>query len=285
MEIKARLVNYVEPFMLFGISVVYLPITLFLHPLLLLTSPSAFRAKWFDAFWRVIGPKMAMSPLQVDHIESLLSRAHGTVLELGPGAGDQSFHFKPEKIRKMYGAEPNEFLHDKLLQKSKDAGLGGKYKALHAGAEPGSLLPALMKAGLIPSNSSGLPSEGVFDSIIAVKSMCSAPQKQLPATMAVIQALLKPGGEFLFFEHLGNKNDRITQGYAWLVNWVWPVFMGGCMLNGNLDDVIMSMGGWAKRDIETTGENKGYEVFRYVKGICEKVDTSSGYQLTTRKVD
>ena len=270
MEIKNRLISYIDPFMLLGISLVYLPITVVLHPLLLITSPSAFRSKWFDAFWQVLGPKMAMAPLQVDHIESLLSRAHGTVLELGPGAGDQSFHFKPEKIRKMYGAEPNEFLHDKLLQKSKDAGLGGKYKALRAGAEPGSLLPALMKAGLIPSNSSGLPSEGVFDCIIAVKSLCSAPQSQLPATMAVVQALLKPGGEFLFFEHLGNNTDRITQAYAWLVNWIWPVFMGGCMLNARLDDVIMGMGGWAKRDIQPIGEFKGYEVFRYTKGICKK---------------
>jgi len=213
---------------------------------------------------------MAVSPLQIEHIESLLSRAHGTVLELGPGGGDQSFHFKPNKIAKMYGAEPNEFLHDALLQKSKAAGLGGKYTALHAGAEPGRLLPALMKAGLIPSDSSGLPSEGVFDSIIAVKSLCSAPQVQLPATIAIVQSLLKPGGEFLFFEHLGNNSDIITQGYAWLVDWVWPVFMGGCRLDGKLDEVLMGMGGWATKDIQTTGEYKGYEIFRYTKGICRK---------------
>jgi SAM-dependent methyltransferase len=213
---------------------------------------------------------MAASPLQVDHIESLMSRAHGTVLELGPGAGDQSHHLKSDKILRVYGAEPNAFLHDLLLEKSKGAGLGGKYTPLTAAAQPGSLLPALMAAGLIPSNSSGLPPEGVFDSIIAVKSLCSAPQAQLPATIAVIQALLRPGGEFLFFEHLGNNSDIVTQGFAWLMNWVWPAFMGGCRLDGKLDSVIMGMGGWAKRDIRTTGEYKGCEVFRYTKGICQK---------------
>jgi SAM-dependent methyltransferase len=269
-NLKARWAAYTEPLFLFAVSLFYLAVTAFFHPFLLVTSPSAFRAKWFEEFWRVVGPSMAASPLQMGHVESLLSRARGTVLELGPGGGDQSYHFKADKISWMYGAEPNAFLHDLLLQKSKEAGLGGKYTPLEAAAQPGSLLPALMSAGLIPSNSSGLPSEGVFDSIIAVKSLCSAPQAQLPATVAVIQALLKPGGEFLFFEHLANNNDIVTQGFAWLMDWVWPAVMGGCRLDGKLDSVIMGMGGWAKKDIQTTGEYKGYEVFRYTIGICQK---------------
>ena len=213
---------------------------------------------------------MAASPRQVDHIESLMSRAYGTVLELGPGAGDQSYHFKPDKISRVYGAEPNAFLHDLLLQKSEDAGLGGKYTLLQAAAQPGSLLPALMAAGIVPSNSSSLPSEGVFDSIIVVKSLCSVPQSQLPATVAVIQALLKPGGEFLFFEHLANNSDTLTQAYVWLLDWVWPAFMGGCRLDGKLDAVVMGMGAWATKDVRPTDDYQGHEVFRYTIGICQK---------------
>ena len=213
---------------------------------------------------------MAASPLQISYIEDLLSRAHGTVLELGPGAGDQAFHFKPDKIDQMYGAEPNAFLHDKLLDSSRKAGLGGRYTVLDAGAQPGSLLPALKTAGLIPADAPGLPAEGVFDSIITVKSLCSAPQSQLAVTVAIIQALLKPGGEFLFFEHLGNNTDLVTQLYTWVVDLVWPAMMGGCRLDGRLDEVVMGMGGWRERDVKPTGEFKGYEVFRYVKGICVK---------------
>ena len=213
---------------------------------------------------------MAASPLQISHIEDLLSRAHGTVLELGPGAGDQAFHFKPDKIGHMYGAEPNAFLHDKLLENSRKAGLGGRYAVLEAGAQPGSLLPALKAAGLLPAEAPGLPAEGVFDSIVAVKSLCSAPQSQLAVTVAIIQALLKPGGEFLFFEHLGNKTDLVTQVYISFVDLLWPAMMGGCRLDGKLDDVVMGMGGWKDRDVKTTGEFNGFEVFRYVKGICAK---------------
>jgi len=265
-----RLQSYLEPFYLLSVSIGYLPITLWSHPLLAITSPSAFRSKWFGNFWRVVGPQMAASELQVDHIESLFARARGTVLELGPGGGDQMYHYKADQIERAYGAEPNAFLHPKLIDEAEKAGLGGKFTALDAGAEPGSLLPALQKAGLIPSTTTSVPEEGVFDSIIAIKCLCSAPQQQLPAILAVIQALLKPGGELLFFEHLENNSDRVTMSYAWLVDWIWPVFMGGCRLNGKLDKVVLGMGGWDDRQLQTTGEFQGHEPFRYVKGICRK---------------
>jgi SAM-dependent methyltransferase len=265
-----RITGYIELPYLMSISIFYLPLTLLTHPLLAISSPSSFRSKWFENFWLVIGPKMAASPLQVDHIEDLMSRAHGTILELGPGGGDQMFHFKPSNIKRVYGAEPNAFLHPELLKKATENGLGAKYTALEAGAQPGNLLPALKKAGLLSPTAASLPEDGIFDSIVAVKCLCSVPQRQLPSTIAVIQALLKPGGEFLFFEHLGNNSDRITQSYAWMADWIWPIIMGGCHLDGKLDDVVLRMGGWEERNLTTTGEYKGYEIFRYVKGICKK---------------
>jgi len=271
MDIQGRLFAYTEFLVLFALSLCYLPITILTHPILLITSPAAFRSKWFENLWRVVGPKMAASPLQVNHIESLLSRSHGVVLELGPGGGDQAYHFRAEKIERMYGAEPNEFLHDRLLQKSRAAGLKN-YTVLHAAAQPDSLLPALRSTGLIPSGALTLPPEGIFDSIVAIKTLCSVPQGQLQATVAVIQALLKPGGEFVFFEHLGNNSDQITQIYVWFLNWIWPAFIGGCRLDSRLDSVINTMCGWGNRSIQTTGEYKGYEIFRYATGICQKME-------------
>ncbi len=268
--VLARLRSYLEPLILLAISIAFFPITLVTSPFLVF-SPSRFRSKWFDNLWKNIGPKMAASPQQVDHVELILSRANGVVLELGPGAGDQSYHFKAHRIDKMYGAEPNSFLHPKLLENAKNTGLGpGKYVAMECGAEPGSLLPALKKVGLIPSAMQTLPENGVFDTIIAVKSMCSAPQNQLPATTAIIQALLRPGGEFLFFEHVENHSDWITKTFVWFVNLFWPYIMGGCNLDGKLDRVVNGMGGWASRDIRTVGDHHGYEPLRYVRGICRK---------------
>jgi SAM-dependent methyltransferase len=263
-SILVRLQAYIEPLFLLAISIFYFPVTLFSHPLLLLISPSSFRSKWFENFWRVLGPKMAANEVQVKHIGELLSRAHGKVLELGPGAGDQMFHYKAGQVEALYAAEPNAFLHGKLGEAAAKYGLGSKIVTLEAGAQPGSLLPALKEAGLIPSIASSLPEEGVFDTIVTIKSLCSAPQEQLAATVAVIQALLKPGGEFLFFEHVDNSTDTLTISYAWLVDWIWPVFMGGCRLNGKLDKVVLGMGGWDERTITTVGDFKGHEVCRIV---------------------
>lgn len=254
-----RLQSYLEPLLLLSISITYLPITLLSHPLLLISSPSSFRSKWFENFWRIVGPKMAASEVQVEHIEALLSRAHGQVLELGPGGGDQMYHYRPDQIETLYGAEPNAFLHPHLAEMAGNHGFGpATFVPLEAGAQPSSLLPVLKKAGIVPGSS--LPEAGVFDSIVAIKSLCSAPQDQLADTVAVVQALLKPGGEFLFFEHVENNTDDITRAYAWLVDWIWPVFMGGCRLDGKLDRVVLGMGGWDERRITTVGDFRGYEV-------------------------
>eukprot|EP01099_Mayorella_cantabrigiensis_P005625 TRINITY_DN4570_c0_g1_i1.p1 TRINITY_DN4570_c0_g1~~TRINITY_DN4570_c0_g1_i1.p1 ORF type:complete len:294 (-),score=20.88 TRINITY_DN4570_c0_g1_i1:193-1014(-) len=268
--VKVRLQAYIEPLILLSFSIIYLPITLLYNPFLLLSSPSAFRAKWFENFWKVLGPKMAATETQVTHIEDLLSRAHGKVLELGPGSGDQIYHYNPGQVEKLWAAEPNAFLHPRLLEQAAEHGLGGKIVALEAGAEPGSLLPALKKANLISSSASSLPPNGVFDTIVVIKALCSAPQDQLTAILAVVQALLRPGGQFLFFEHVENNTDRLTAWYAWAVDLVWPWFMGGCRMNGKVDKAILNMGGWGDKKVTTVGGFKGYEVFRYVKGTATK---------------
>jgi phospholipid N-methyltransferase len=218
-----------------------------------------------------LGPQMAAAPYQVPYISSILSRAHGVVLELGPGAGDQSHHFRPDKITKIYGAEPNVHFHAALREKAEQVGLGDKYIPIEAGAQPSSLLPALQRVGLSPKGSVTLPEGGVFDSIVAVKSMCSAPQREMAETLAVVRALLKPGGEFLWFEHLQNDRNLFMQAYTWVLNFaLWPGLMGGCRMDGQLDKVLMGMSGWEKIDIQNIGEYKGHEVFRYAKGVCVK---------------
>jgi SAM-dependent methyltransferase len=270
-SLVVRLKAYLEPLILLAVALVFLPITILTHPFLILTSPSTFRSKWFENLWKLIGPKMAAAPHQVPYIEAVLSRARGVCLELGPGTGDQAHHFKVEKISRMYGAEPNKFLHGPLLAKAAEVGFGkGKYIALECGAQPASLLPALKRAGLLAPNLQSLPSEGIFDTIIAVKSLCSAPPDQMQATMAIVQALLKPGGEFVFFEHLHSDRDLITKIFVWFVNLGWPYIMGGCHLDGKLDKILMGMGGWAARDLKTSPEYQAYQPFRYAYGVCRK---------------
>lgn len=272
MPLAGRLLAYLDPLILLTYAVVHLPLVLLFNPFLLLRSPKQFQEKWFATYWKKLGPKMAASPEQMPHIHELMTRAHGMVLEIGPGGGDQMRHFNSvsDRIQKIIAAEPNANLHPALLQRASECGLGGgKYVPLACGAEPNSLLPALKKAGLLPESPATIADQGIFDSIITVKSMCSAPQNEMPAIAAVIQSLLRPGGEFLFFEHVENHTDKLTQLWVWLLGWVWPIAMGNCHLNGKLDRVVLGMSGWDTR-VQTTDQFQGYNVFRYVKGIARK---------------
>ncbi|KAK5082924.1 hypothetical protein LTR05_006806 [Lithohypha guttulata] len=278
--LSARLLDLTSPLQLLLYSLLYLPITILSHPTLLLTNPHKFQSLWFGALWKFLGPQMALSPEQTPYIAGLFTRAQGTVLELGPGNGDQMRHLvnavREGRVERVVGAEPNAALHERLLGNARGVGLNpgqGKYVVLEAGAEPGSLIPALHRVGMYPSSSSSAgagAAEGIFDTIICIKSMCSAPQHQMPEIVSTIHALLKPGGEFLFFEHVANDNDLLTRVWAWLLGWIWPIAMGNCHLNGRVDKAVKESGLFESCDVRNTKEFMGWNVFRYVVGVCRK---------------
>ncbi|ETN40022.1 uncharacterized protein HMPREF1541_04297 [Cyphellophora europaea CBS 101466] len=262
-----------KPITLIGLSLFYLWVTLLLFPITpsIWFSFSRFRDKWFGRFWKHIGPQMAAEPVQDPYIHELLQRARGVVLELGPGTGDQSRHYNPAQIELLYGAEPNKDLHEQLLAKSAAAGIGRpKYRILNAGAEPGSLIKALKDAGLINADAKSLPKDGIFDTIVAVKSMCSMHPTEMTATVAIIHALLKHGGEFLFFEHVHSDADPVSATLVKLTNLIWPYLMGNCHLDSKLDKIIQGTEGWAPKDIRTIREYQNHHAFRYVYGRCRR---------------
>lgn len=224
---------------------------------------------------------MADSPDSVKYLQPLLSKTRGVVLELGPGSGDQMARYKDivGQIQHFYCAEPNEHLHGKLLEKMLEAGFQReKVTILTCGAEAGSLLPALKTEGLIETdlgrevlarsleekNGTGI---GVFDTIVSVKSLCSSPQSLLPETIAVLQALLRPhaGARFLWYEHVGNTEDKVTYAWAKVVNPLWSFFVGGCRLDSPLDQVCKEVRGWKESDVFKLPEQNGYELLRWVR--------------------
>lgn len=203
----------------------------------------------------------------------MLKRAKGTVLELGPGTGDQARHYNSEQIQMLYGAEPNMDLHQQLLEKTVRAGIPAqKYRIIPAGAEPQSLIQGLVDAGVLNRTSGQplLPNEGIFDTIVAVKSLCSIDPEEMERTVHTLHRLLKPEGEFVFFEHVHSNADAVTSAMVWLTNWVWPSLMGNCHLDSKLDKVINRMDGWVPKDIRETQEYEPQHPFRYIYGRCQR---------------
>jgi SAM-dependent methyltransferase len=136
------------------------------------------------------------------NLPSYLGTASGTVLEVGPGSGSFAAYLNAPAIKAIYGAEPSVGMHAALMMSAKLAGLGEKYHILPCGGERDSLLPALAKAGLFNEVGGQAKEQGVFDTIICIRVLCSVPD--LESTLNSLYSLLKPGGRFIICEHVIN---------------------------------------------------------------------------------
>ena len=127
---------------------------------------------------------------------SLVASAHGIVLEIGSGVGNQLDRFDKSKIDHIYGVEPNPSFVPPLLAEVERAGLHGKYTLILGPVEDKELLA---KHGL---------KENSVDCILCVLTLCSVDNPD--ETMRWLYKLLKPGGVFIFWEHR-RSNDFITR--------------------------------------------------------------------------
>lgn len=160
-------------------------------------------------------------------------------------------YFPISSIRSITAAEPAVGLHE-ALQVSVDAlGLTSRYTILSCGGEADSLLPALRAAG------AKLGEHGTFDSIVAVRSLCSVPHAE--ESVKLYYDLLRPGGKILMFEHVVNEWQR---GGGSLLGWTlqivysllgWSHFIGGCRLMqdtlGMVRRAALADGGWAMEEV------------------------------------
>jgi SAM-dependent methyltransferase len=185
-----------------------------------LTHWHAFQDAWFANVWAVLGPRFAEGGAPL--VSELLSRAHGVVLDIGPGAGNW-VHLYPNAnakairkdgagaggsaaasttttpaVAKIYGIEPNLHHHASLRRKVKEAGLDGVYEVVGAGAEE------LGRLGL------GI-GKGTVDTVVTTQVMCSVPGPERLVTE--LYGYLKPGGVWIVYEHVKTKETGWVEWY------------------------------------------------------------------------
>jgi SAM-dependent methyltransferase len=124
-----------------------------------------------------------------------VSSSSGLVLELGPGPGNQLQRFNPSLITTIYGVEPNSHYASHLASRVKKFGLEDKYKLLTCRMEDSNIL---REEGI---------EEGTLDTVLSIQVLCSV--KDVRSVVKEVWKLLKPGGRFVFWEHVRNK-DRGT---------------------------------------------------------------------------
>lgn len=121
-------------------------------------------------------------------IPHLFRSAHGTILEIGAGIGNQVDRYDRSRIARIYGLEPNRAMIPALHDAVSRAGLEDKYTIVDCGIDDHELM-----------RRAGITRESV-DCVVSVQVLCSVPRPQ--AAASCLYDMLKPGGELIVFEHV-----------------------------------------------------------------------------------
>lgn len=135
----------------------------------------------------------------------LLSPLRGNILEIGPGTGANLPFYARHAVR-LTGIEPNRYMWPYLEKRAVECG---------------------MTLQILDGNASQLDlPDGRFDAVVCTLVLCSI--EDVGRVLAEVQRVLKPGGRFLFLEHVaadvGTWNRRCQE----FVRPVWSYLGDGC---------------------------------------------------------
>lgn len=140
---------------------------------------------------KILDQTIAARELETD-IPKLIAQAYGTVLEVGPGSGNQLPRYDISKLERIYGVEPNIDLHDALRSNIKKHGLSDVYTIVPCGLED---LEQLREYGIVAES---------VDTVTSVQVLCSVPE---PAALVKdLYRLLKPEGQMIVYEHVKSED-------------------------------------------------------------------------------
>ena len=169
-------------------------------------------ARWFA--WLLSHGERFDRDLYGERRRNLLGGLTGTVVEIGPGAGVNLQYYNLQYYNLQYyghavrwiGVEPNVHLHDRLRRKA--AALGIEAEVLGGVAER---LPL---------------ADASADAVVSTLVLCSVDDVQ--AALAEVRRVLKPGGAFVFLEHVAAPEGSTLRRVQEAVRPAWGVLADGC---------------------------------------------------------
>lgn len=148
----------------------------------------------------------------------LLGSVTGSVLELGPGPG-VSFGYYPKGIR-WTGIEPDESLHPALREAARRHGIGVELREV-----VGHRLDV---------------EDASMDVVVSSFALCTVPD---PAeTLREVLRVLKPGGRFVFMEHVAAPPGTLLRRLQRAAGPLWARLAPGCLLDRDSLTAIQQAG-------------------------------------------
>jgi ubiquinone/menaquinone biosynthesis C-methylase UbiE len=121
--------------------------------------------------------------------EQVIALAAGAVLEVGVGPGVNFTYYDPRKVNKVYALEPNPGMVVMAENQRRQTELDVEFLDL-----PGENIPL---------------SEGSVDTVVSTFTLCTIPG--VADAIRGIARVLRPDGQFLFFEHGLSPDIRVRR--------------------------------------------------------------------------
>ena len=154
--------------------------------------------------WLLSGTNRRYEAMVAEEKLALLSPLAGTVLEIGPGGGN-NLAFLQRGVR-WIGVEPNPFFHERLRARGERLGIDVDVRAATAEALP--------------------VAEHAVDAVISSLVLCSV--RDPAAALREVRRVLRPGGRFVFIEHVAAPHGTGLHAAQRVLSPVWRAFSDGC---------------------------------------------------------
>ena len=181
---------------------------------------------------------------------ALFGGLHGSILEIGPGAGPNLSFYPPDV--QWTGVEPNPFMHPYLLQAIRALGWPADRYHIDPGDPHGIRLPA---------------EDASVDAVVSTLVLCSVPHPE--DSLQEILRVLKPGGQFAFIEHVAaphGTRKRKTQDF---IQPLWTWIGDGCHPNRETWQTIQQAG-FGRVEIEHYTYGDGGLAAPHIAGMAIK---------------
>jgi len=178
------------------------------------TSPDSGH-RWFAAIYDNM---MRLTERRVGPLRRrLLADLKGDVLEIGAGTGANIAHYGPDA--RVIALEPDPYMLRRAQRRLAES---------HA---------PNVELRQAPAESLPFP-DASFDAVVSTLVLCTV--RDLPAALAEIRRVLRPGGQFIYVEHvrgdgaLGRAHDVIQP--------VWGYCSAGCNVNRRTEEALVAAG-------------------------------------------
>jgi SAM-dependent methyltransferase len=174
-------------------------------------------ATWLAARW-ALGAGGPIDRYLATQKQALLGALRGHVLEIGPGEGASLRHL-PTGVSWM-GVEPDPVSRESALREARRVGI---------------------EATVIDGRAEALPvSDRSVDAVISTLVLCSV--DDLGAALREVRRVLRPGGRFVFIEHVGaTPGSRLRNLQERLAPW-WLAVTGECRMVRDTEAAIRDAG-------------------------------------------